>query len=101
MIIASGNIVILGSQCPWKDHLFDIEKESNLGSQILYGKYLFTFKNFNFLYNSYYDIRTKTTLNLLISFLCIGSALRRQRRQLARPSRARGPQQLLLPQKAA
>lgn len=33
---ASGAIIILDSQCPWKDHLFEIEKDSGMSPDILY-----------------------------------------------------------------
>ena len=36
---SSGSILILDSQCPWKDHLFEIEKEQSLNADILYVLY--------------------------------------------------------------
>ena len=35
----SGAIIVLESSCPWKDHLFEIEKELSLGADILYVLY--------------------------------------------------------------
>lgn len=35
----SGKIVKLNMSCPWKEHLFDIEQENNVGGEILYVLY--------------------------------------------------------------
>ena len=36
---SSGSILVLDSQCPWKDHLFEIEKDQSLNADILYVLY--------------------------------------------------------------
>ena len=35
----SGKIIVLDSQCPWKDHLFDIEKETDISGSVQYVLY--------------------------------------------------------------